>query len=423
MRSLKLSSVRSRLLVLLAGFALSLTAPTQASAAKICILIAGDTLDKTIGAAAEQSMHDVFAVFYTQVPEPMLEIEQLNGYDFTLNSIVNTIQRMPVGPEDALVVYVFSHGQHDDKGHYFVDIKSKSPIYRSEILAAMERKGPRLRALISDSCNTHLPVGKIDRVYVAPSFAPAEKISPLFVQLFFGYKGLLDVNSSSKDQSALCIPGLGGLFSMTLSLPYDDQMLDDLYAAELQKGSNLGKALQTINFVPGILFSASDQSRTWDEILNYSQNQLNTTFASLYQSLNLNQKIARFSMPTKAAVPPGVDRNFPPEGNDDWTPLSNRIAPGTVVTLTPGDIILSVNGQPIGGVRDYWNTVKASPTEMHFTLQSVGDGNVYELRTRLFNVSADSRFGVHAQEMRGRNGVQVLRVRQGYPGAQCVIVR
>jgi len=423
MRLLKLSSVRGRLLVLLAGLALSLTAPTQTSAAKICILIAGDTLDKTIGTAAEQTMHDVFTVFYTQVPEPMLEIEQLNGYDFTLNSIRNTIQRMPVGPEDALVVYVFSHGQYDDKGHYFVDIKSKSPIYRSEILAAMEQKSARFRALISDSCNTHLPIGRIDRAYVAPSFAPAEKLSPLFVQLFFGYKGLLDVNSSSKDQSALCIPKLGGLFSMTLSLPYDDQMLNDLYAAELQKGSVFGKTLQAINFVPGILFSASDQSRTWDEVLNYSQNQLNTTFLPLYQSLNLNQKIARYSMPTKASVPPGVNRHFPPEGNDDWAPPPNRIPPGTVVTLTPGDIILSVNGQPIRGTRDYWNTVKASPTEMHFTLQSVGDGNVYELRTRLFNVSADSRFGVHAQEMRGRNGVQVLRVRRGYPGAQCVIVR
>ena len=396
---------------------------TNATAAKVYVIIAGDTLDKNIGSAAEQSLHDVFTAFYCGIPEPMLEIDQLKGHDFTLNAIRNSIQRLPITSDDVLVLYVFSHGQHDDKGHYFVDTKSKSPIYRADLLAAMQRKGPRLRALISDSCNTYLPVGQIDRVYVAPSFAPAEKMSPLFVRLLFGYKGLLDVNSSSKDQSALCIPQLGGLFSMTLSLPYDDQMLDDLYQQEIQKGSRLGKTLKMLDFEPGLFFSGSDQSRSWDEVLNYSQNQLNTTFMPLYQSLNLTQKIARYSMPTKAPVPAGVDRRWNAGNDDDWGPQPGRIAPGTIVTLTPGDIILSVNGQTIRGTTDYWNTVKASPTEMRFTLQSAGDGNTYELRTRLFNVSADSRFGVHAQDMRGRNGVQVLRVRPGYPGAQCVIVR
>lgn len=410
---------------LYAGFA------THASAAKICVVVAGDTMDKNIGTAAEQSLHDVFVGFYCNIPEPMLEIDQIKGQDFTRDQLLNSIQRMPVSSEDVLVVYIFSHGQYDDRGHYFVDTRNKSPIYRDDLIAAIERKGARFRALISDSCNMYLPTGKIDRVYVAPSFAPAERLSPLFVQLFFGHKGLLDVNSSSKDESALCIPGLGGLFSMTLSLPYDDKMLDDLYEAEIQKGSRLGKTLKTIDFLPGIFFSASDQSRSWDEVLNYSQNQLNSTFMPLYQSLNLSQKIARYSMPTKASVPAGISSSGGGGtggggGGGGWNgggPQPGRIPPGTVVTLTPGDIILSVNGQPIRGVADYWNTVKSSPTEMQFTLQSASDGNVYQLRTRLFNVSADSRFGVNAQQMRGRNGVRVLNVRRGYPGSQCVIVQ
>ena len=414
-------------LLLLALAVVFFGTPAPADTAKICVIVAGDTRDKNIGSAAEQTMHDVFTGFYCNIPEPMLKIEQLKGQDFTRAQLLDCIRQMPVGSSDALVLYIISHGQYDDRGHYFVDTGNRSPIYRDDLLAAMERKGARFRALISDSCNMYLPTGKIDRAYMEPAFAPTERLSPLFTQLFFGHKGLLDVNSSSKDQSALCIPSLGGLFSMTLSLPYDDKMLDDLYQPEIQKGSRLGKTLKTLDFVPGLFFSGMDQSRSWDEVLNYCQNQLNTTFMPLYQSLNVSQKIVRYSMPTKASVVPGVDRRWN-TGDDNWNaggnnPPPGRIAPGTIVTLSPGDIILSVNGQNIRGVNDYWNTVKNSPTDMHFTLQSADDGNVYQLRTRLFNVSADSRFGVLAEQMRGRNGVRVRSVRGGYPGSQCVIVQ
>ncbi len=396
----------------------------SASAAKIFVIIAGDTVDKNIGTAAEQSLHDVFAAFYCNVPEPMLEIDQLKGQDFTQRQLLDAIRRMPVTGSDVLVLYVFSHGQYDERGHYFVDTKSKSPIYRADLLAAMEKKGARFRALISDSCNTYLPTGKIDRAYAAPSFAPAERLSPLFVKLFFGYQGLLDVNSSSKDQSALCIPGLGGLFSMTLALPYSDEMLEELYQAEIRNGSNLGKAIRSINFVPGVLFSGNDQSRSWDEVLNYSQNQLNTTFLSLYQTLSITQKISRNTMPEKAPIPPGIDQGGGGGGGGGGTPPdTGGFPPGTVVTLQPGDIILSINGRTVRGTTDYWNLVKDSPTEMHFTIQSVGDGRTYQLKTRLFNVSGSTRFGVNGADIRGRNGVVVQSVRQGYPGAKCIIVQ
>ena len=390
-----------------------------ASAAKIFVIIAGDTLDKNIGTAAEQSLHDVFAAFYSNVPEPMLEIDQLKGQDFTQRQLLDAIRRMPVTGNDVLVLYVFSHGQYDERGHYFVDTKSKSPIYRADLLGAMEKKGARFRALISDSCNMYLPTGKIDQVYAAPSFAPAERLSPLFLKLFFGYQGLLDVNSSSKDQSALCIPGLGGLFSMTFALPYSDEMLEELYQPEIRKGSALGNTIRSINFVPGVLFSGNDQSRSWDEVLNYSQNQLNTTFLSLYQALNITQKISRNAMPTKASIPPEVSQ----AGGGETPPQPGGFPPGTVVTLQPGDIILSINGRTVWGTTDYWNLVKGSPTEMHFTIQSVGDGRTYQLKTRLFNVSGGSRFGVNGADIRGRNGVVVRSVRQGYPGAKCIIVQ
>ncbi|MHB8901235.1 MAG: hypothetical protein ACYC6Y_21000, partial [Thermoguttaceae bacterium] len=386
---------------------------------------AGDTLDPSVGTAAEQSLHDVFVGFYCHVPEHMLQIEHVKGTDFSRDELLATIGRMPVAADDALVVYVFSHGQYDQKGHYFVDRRGKSPIYRADLLAAMEKKGARFRALISDSCNMYLPTGKIGDVYAAPSFAPAEKLSPLHARLFFGHQGLLDVNSSSKDQSALCIPGVGGLFSMALSLPYTDEMLDQFYEAEIQKGSRLGNTLKTISFVPGIFFSGNDQSRSWDEVLNYCQNQLDTTFLPLYQSLSVTQRIVRISMPSPAPIPPGVSSGG--GGNSDggggWGggPQPGSFPPGTVVTLQPGDVILSVNGQAIGGTSDYWNAVKSSPTEMHFTLQSAGDGNVYHLRTSLLDRSADSRFGVDGADMAGRGGVLVRSVRRGYPGSRCVV--
>ena len=295
----------------------------------------------------------------------------------------------------------------------------------------------------------YLPVGEISRHYVAPAFQPAERLSPMCAKLLFGYQGLLDVNSSSPDQPALCIPKLGGLFSMTLSLPYDDQILDELFQDEIRKGSRLGRTIQAIDFAPGLLFSADNQARTWDEVLNYCQNELNGRFRPVYKSLNVTQTIARNQMPTPAAIPADVKRaqagtgpaqpggGQRPPGGGQWQPGGHgqpggghgggqpgprRIAPGTVVTLSPGDVILSINGRRIGGTRDFWNAVKASPEIMQFTLQSSGDGQVYRLKARLFNVTRDSRFGVVGEAIPGRAGVRVRSIRRGYPGARSVIV-
>jgi len=436
---------------LLLALLVAMLAVSSAAGAKIHVIIAGDTLDKSIGTAAQESTHDMFTAFYCNVPEPMLEIEQIVGEQFTEAELVKCIDQMRVGSSDVLVLYVFSHGQYDEKGHYFVDRRNSAPIYRANLLAAMERKKPRFRALISDSCNMYLPTGKIERAYVAPAFRPADRLSPMFVKLFFGYRGLLDVNSSSKDQPALCIPRIGGLFSMTLSLPYDDEMLDNLFETEIRKNSRLGRTLKAIKFKPGLFFLDAERQRTWEEVLNYSQNQLGSTFLPVYESLNVNQKISRITMPKEAPILPGVEQVTGGQSGDwggggqqgsgqpgggGWNGggqsgggqsggggQPGRIRPGTVVTLQPGDVILSVNGQGIRGTQDYWRTVKASPEVMHFTLQSAGDGNVYQLKTRLFNVSADSRFGVLGQQMRGRPGVVVRSVRQGYPGTRCEVVK
>jgi S1-C subfamily serine protease len=39
------------------------------------------------------------------------------------------------------------------------------------------------------------------------------------------------------------------------------------------------------------------------------------------------------------------------------------------MSLEPGDVILSINGQAIGNLDDYWNAVKGSPRTMELLVR------------------------------------------------------
>jgi hypothetical protein len=46
-----------------------------------------------------------------------------------------------------------------------------------------------------------------------------------------------------------------------------------------------------------------------------------------------------------------------------------EIGTGTQMSLEPGDVILSVNGQAIHSLDDYWNFVKGSPRTMELMVR------------------------------------------------------
>jgi len=88
-----------------------------------------------------------------------------------------------------------------------------------------------------------------------------------------------------------------------------------------------------------------------------------------------------------------------------------RNVPRTL-SLSRGDVILSINGQPIRGRDECIRAVNSSASTMTFTVRDSRDGTVWRMQTQLR--SRGIRFGVNVEDARGR-GAYVTSVRRGYP--------
>jgi hypothetical protein len=97
------------------------------------------------------------------LPETRASVRLVSGKKVTRDGILQKIQNLEVNPEDTLFVYFVGHGFQDlkqkemdpAKSQYFeLYLSGRSgghKLWRSEILAAMEKRNPRFRVLITDA--------------------------------------------------------------------------------------------------------------------------------------------------------------------------------------------------------------------------------------------------------------------------------
>ncbi len=93
----------------------------------------------------------------------------------------------------------------------------------------------------------------------------------------------------------------------------------------------------------------------------------------------------------------------------------NRAATARIF-LEPGDIVLSINGEPIGGKYDLTNAVNRSGRIMYFTIQDRRTGSIMSLATRLNDQGY--RFGVYSVD-NGGYGARITAVMQGAAASRC----
>ncbi len=193
------------------------------SAQKMFVLIAGDTQDPVIGANDEMDLNRIRMAFGAHVPDSQLVFYSSfadgsawsgPAVDRAPNvggAILEAIARCPARRDDTIVFYWSGHGAYDSGGHYLV-MPDRTPLYRKDVLAAIDRKSPRLAVLISDACNTHLDSRRL-ALPMAPALAPPPQISPLFDELFMKHRGVVDMNASSEEEVAIALDECGGLFT------------------------------------------------------------------------------------------------------------------------------------------------------------------------------------------------------------------
>ena len=104
--------------------------------------------------------------------------------------------------------------------------------------------------------------------------------------------------------------------------------------------------------------------------------------------------------------------------------MSNPARGGSINTsrefqLTPGDVILAVNGETITGRTHFTSAVNRSPQTMHFTVKDGRTGRVMNLVTQLS--STGYKLGVTHRDNPG-GGARVVQVDRNSPATRCFLV-
>lgn len=366
----------------------------DAHAQRVRLLAVGDTGDSAIGQSVDNDLGNMVSTFFILLRDGQLDFNRLSGDDVTTEKILKSIERIRVKPDDAIVFYWAGHGAFDADGHY-LQMPKGGNLYRSTLLGALKRKQARLTVLLTDSCAVHHDV-TAGMPQVSPASPdPNRATSPLFDELFFKTRGVVDVNAAEKGELALGTKD-GGLFSLSLA-----------YMMPGKKLTDGDPGMGGIDHAFGVFWSNSQKRLSWEAVIAKSRRKVQ----DLFQQLNPDGLIARdgkayhkqtvagWALPEKTAVQPQGNRGsrFGVEAVDNngegvrivnvWPDYPGAkvtdVRSNRVFSLQRGDVLLSVNGRKLNSTKDYWDAVKSSPQTMRFTVRKAADGMHRNLQVQL----------------------------------------
>jgi hypothetical protein len=363
---------------------------------KIYLLVAADTKDPNIGESDRIDSGNVFNVFYSQIPreqiitygEPTSNAiwtgPSLQDADDMKSVILKALDSCPAGQDDTIIFYWSGHGAYDTQGHYLVmPLPNRQPLYRHEIITTIQKKSPRLTVVMSDSCNTEYNSRKLARP-VAPAFAPPEQVSPLFDELFLKHKGLVNINASSENEEAIGLDTCGGLFTASLAANNLGQSTGTVVRFEVSTPDQ-SKIIELPN---GFFWRYENQRKNWNDLVT----DINQTIQRKCRGLT-KQTIRVWSLPTRYSGDTGGH------------------LPRTL-SLTHGDVVLSINGNAIQTANDCISAVKTSNKIMTFTVRDSRDGTIWSLQSELED--SHQRFGINVEDDPG-GGALVTHVIRDMP--------
>jgi len=379
----------------LTAIAFVLLVPGAASGKQIHVLMVGDTLDQGIGASVRRDLANFSAVFDLSVPQRQLTTARVSGQGLTKANIVNTIQGFRVGGDDTVVFFWSGHGAHDQQGRHYFKLLHEEVLYRDEVIRRLQAKGPRLTVVLTDTCDRfhERPLGV---PLVAPRALPREVAAPLFDALFLAPRGLVDVNACAQGEAAWAAPE-GGLLVLALCCPGGPcKVTDDgtRAAKGVEVGQVAGPGGAGPPVPPGYLLRRTNEYLSWRTVL-----------ADVRQDVHALYQRAR----------PGNARQA------TQTVTSWSLPEYPKVSLQPGDVIFSVNGQTLLDADEFWDAVKRSPPTMAFTIRDRNTRRVLHLETAL-RVGRGSRFGVAGSDDYS-DGIHVVGVDAGSPGSRAIVVK
>lgn len=282
-------------------------------------------------------------------------------------SILEIIRELKVRPNDTILFYFSGHGAVDDRGHYFSLAHGK--LYRKDVLDLLSKKGARLTVLLTDCCNTRSD----GYIHLAPYFEIPDRRqpTPLFQKLFFDPSGIVDINSSSPNESAFFAP--------------------------------LGKNEDAPFGSPGSIFTLAwldwisqekQNKRSWEEMVRAVSLKVHKSFRDYYPKgasiakgapIQTDQNVYPYTYPGKPdneGPRTGlIVRDFAGRGS-----VITEVAPGSPATqvylprkdqfisLQPQQVVVAINGLPTPDTKTVVQQVNNSPQIMRMTIRDAKQG-------------------------------------------------
>jgi hypothetical protein len=125
-----------------------------AEAAKVHVLLVLDTDDReglTWGLDGENMKALIENMVKRQGLEGRVIIGHFTGAKVTARYVLDFYNKLDLGPDDALMFYFSGHGGYDKTKGHFMAFK-RGMLFRNDLLAAMDKKKPRLRVVLTDCC-------------------------------------------------------------------------------------------------------------------------------------------------------------------------------------------------------------------------------------------------------------------------------
>ncbi|HYV37396.1 MAG TPA: hypothetical protein VE988_16940, partial [Gemmataceae bacterium] len=202
----------------------SATAPLQAQKTgpnrKVHVVLVGVTEDKSVGKSAAYNIEQMKTLFEGGLKEEHLgTVAVIKGKDVTARNILNTIDALKIGADEALFVYCHIHGGYDaayqfndaSQGHFLWLGGGGNDLMRKDLWQHMRGRKAALTALVTESC--------YNRSQANPFKAPEVRYemvmeNPALVSLMLNHRGYIDVNACSKDESSWNYGGgMGSMFT------------------------------------------------------------------------------------------------------------------------------------------------------------------------------------------------------------------
>jgi PDZ domain/Caspase domain len=327
-------------------------APNEAKRLRALLVV--DSNDPRIGAAVKidgkmlkQTLEGGFAR-----EKDRLEVTLLEGANTTEKNIFDYYENLAEDPDAVLLFFYSGHGANDPKSGNYLQMPG-GDLLRSKIRAKMLSKKARAIILLTNVCNVHYPITP----------RPGKELTPQWETqrcLLLQHRGVVDLNAASEGEFAWNSDT--GIFSL---------QLNRLFCTELKD-----------------LDTNKDGFLHWQEALPWLQAETQTKFlevkkASLDWYKNTatpdeqkgykdtaKQLEAQLAQTVRAySLPPSWRFGARVIEEKDGARIVEVVAdtPAALAGLQPGDVIRSINGKDIKGVRDLSEAVAASKAEMSVT--------------------------------------------------------